>query len=286
MNSYSVMIVDDSPFTVAIIRDILERHGHQVVGVAETLDEVNEVVRATMPDLVTMDITLPGTDGLECTRAIHQFNPMITVIAISSMKDDDIVSEAIRHNISAYIQKPLDEDEFIDTINKAMSTDDLFEVVDAEYFGVIKEAFQKGIHSMTKTNPAFKEEFECDETILSEGVTSVINIIGKYPGRMLFSLSKATAAGLAVSILKREPREGEINNLLMELTNIVSGHAVSRLNATINKRNRSYNLRLSPPSIFVGQDMQVFPPGFKTQSALIETVFGDIILNAGFKKGE
>ena len=77
MEKMKVVIVDDSPFSISIIKDILEEKGISVVGEAGTLNEVIKVIEDTRPQLVTMDMTLPGTDGLECTRAIHKIDENI-----------------------------------------------------------------------------------------------------------------------------------------------------------------------------------------------------------------
>jgi chemotaxis response regulator CheB len=58
MGKSRIVIVDDSPFSIALIREILEEGGFEVVGTAGNLEEVKEVIAATKPDLVTMDMTL------------------------------------------------------------------------------------------------------------------------------------------------------------------------------------------------------------------------------------
>lgn len=57
-------------------------------------------MKETKPDLVTMDMTLPGTDGLACTRAIHEINENIKVIVVSSMMDEEIEKEAKKNKFS------------------------------------------------------------------------------------------------------------------------------------------------------------------------------------------
>ena len=108
MSDVRIVIVDDSSFSIAFIKDILVRNGLDVVGEAGSLEEVKAVVKEKTPTLVTMDMTLPGTDGLECTRAVHEIDESIKVIVISSMMDDEIVKEAKKNKVSAYIQKPVD----------------------------------------------------------------------------------------------------------------------------------------------------------------------------------
>ena len=124
MNQIKTVIVDDSPFSIAYIRSILEENGIEVVGEAGSLEEVKEVVKSQKPNLVTMDMTLPGTDGLECTRAVHEIDESIKVIVVSSMMDDEIVQEAKKNKVSAYVQKPVDADELMTAINRVMAIDE------------------------------------------------------------------------------------------------------------------------------------------------------------------
>ncbi|MEO2683278.1 response regulator, partial [Clostridium butyricum] len=65
MKDTRILIVDDSPFQIALLSDVLEEQGFEVVGQAMSLEEVKSEVKRTKPDLVTMDLTIPGTDGFE-----------------------------------------------------------------------------------------------------------------------------------------------------------------------------------------------------------------------------
>lgn len=96
MKDTKVVIVDDSPFSISIIKDILEENGLTVVGEAGNLEEVINVVKDKKPDIVTMDMTLPGTDGIECIKAINKINKNVKVIVISSMMDEEIVKKLIK----------------------------------------------------------------------------------------------------------------------------------------------------------------------------------------------
>ena len=281
MPDIRVMIVDDSPFTVTVMKDILTKHGYNVVGSAGNLDEVIEGVVNFMPDLVTMDMTLPGTDGLECTRVIHAFDSNIKVIAVSAMKDDALVSEALRHNIHAYVQKPINEDELLSAIKKIMTTEEMFETFDNSYFDVFKDCFSKALVDMIKITPKFLNDKLLTDDFESNGLAAFVNIAGEFPGRMVLSMSKATAASMAVSILKREPNDAsEISYLLMELVNIVAGNACSAL----NKENIAYNLRIAPPSILSGQVL-VSSADYKTRCTEAESAVGNIMLCVGFRQG-
>lgn len=283
MKDVRIVIVDDSPFSVAYIRNILEDNGFEVVGEAGSLDEVKEVVREKKPTLVTMDMTLPGTDGLECTRAVHEIDENIKVIVVSSMMDDEIVSEAKKNKVAAYIQKPIDADELVTTIKRVAASDELFAFLEAEYFPVFKEALMDSVNKMTKTLLTYNKEYASSKEYQSEGMTIIIGIIGKFSGRMLIDLSKETADNIAAAIFRRAPKNNdETVAALGELTNIIAGNACSIL----NRRNKALGLRLAPPSILLGDSVVIAAPTFKTTSAIAESNFGELLLNVGFKKGE
>jgi CheY-like chemotaxis protein/CheY-specific phosphatase CheX len=283
MENIRVVIVDDSPFSIALIRDILEENGFEVVGEAGSLDEVKEVVMDKKPTLVTMDMTLPGTDGLECTRAIHKIDENIKVIVVSSMLDDEIVNEAKKNNVSAYIQKPVDSEELITAINRVMATDELYQILEDEFFPVFKECLLDGMNRMTKTLLEYKDEYICDKEYESAGLTIIIGISGKFSGRMLIDISKDSANKLATALLRREPKNNdEMIAALGEFTNIISGNACS----VLNKKNKAFGLRVAPPSILYGDSVHVSAPTFHTITAIAESNFGELQLNAGFKRSE
>jgi DNA-binding NarL/FixJ family response regulator len=282
MKGTRVVIVDDSMFSIAVIKNMLEEHGFEVVGQAGTLEEVKAVIEETRPSLVTMDMTLPGTDGFECTRAVHEIDPNIKVIVISSMKDDEIVAEAKLNRVSAYIQKPVDDEELVTTITRVMAADELFRELDEAYSAVFKEALMDAVNKMTKTLLSYQQEYQFRDEFLSRGMTVIIGMIGKFSGRMLIDLSRETAQNFVSAMLKREARSEEVTAALGEFSNIVAGNACSML----NKKNKALGLRVSPPSILHGDRVTISHPDFHTTTVIAETNFGEILLNAGFKRGD
>ena len=126
MKDTRILIVDDSPFQIALLSDVLEEQGFEVVGQAMSLEEVKSEVKRTKPDLVTMDLTIPGTDGFECTKAVHDIDSNIKVIVVSSMMDEELINKAKKLGISGFIQKPVDTEELTLLINRVMADEDLF----------------------------------------------------------------------------------------------------------------------------------------------------------------
>ncbi len=281
MENIRVVIVEDSPFSITMIREMLERNGFEVVGTAGSLEEVKAVIKDTKPSLVTMDMTLPGTDGLECTRAIHEIDESIKVIVISSMMDDELVKEAKKSNVSAYLQKPVEDDDLITAIHRVMASEELYQFLQDEYATVFKEALKDSVNRTTKNLLTYEGSHSFDKEYNSEGMTVIIGIIGKFAGRMLLDVSKETAKNLATAALKREPKDNdEITAFLGELSNIVSGMACSIL----NRKNKALGLRVAPPSILYGEKILISPPNFTTSTSVADTAFGQLLLNVGFAR--
>lgn len=284
MNKTRIVIVDDSPFQVSILSDLLSENGFEVLGSACSLDEVKEVVKSLKPDLVTMDMTMPGTDGLECTRAIHDLDPNIKVIIVSSMMDDEIVRKARKNHVSGYIQKPVDSEEITLLINRIMADEELFQELESYYSKVFKESLLDIFNKLTKTIPEFINESNNNMAQSSRGVSIVLGIIGKYSGRMILDMSFEAASKLSNTLLKREPKDNEeMLNVMGEIANMYAGNACSM----INKKNKLFGLRVAPPTIFHGESINISKGELETSfSAIVNSAFGEISMSIGFNRGD
>jgi DNA-binding NarL/FixJ family response regulator len=284
MKDVKVLIVDDSPFQLALLRDSLTESGFDVVGEAQSLEEVIKEVTRVKPDLVTMDMTIPGTDGFECTREIHKIDSNIKVIIVSSMMDDELIKKAKRTHVCGYIQKPFDSEELALLINRIMAHEELYLELEGLYSDVFKEAVLELFNKLTKTVPEIVDESNVDIGIHSEGISIVMGIIGKYSGRLIFDMSFETAGKLATVLLKREPKNNdELLNVMSEIANMFAGNACSM----INKKNKLLGLRVAPPTTFHGESINISKADLEnTYSAHIKTQFGDLSINIGFKRGE
>jgi CheY-like chemotaxis protein len=281
MKQAKIVIVDDSPFSIALIKDMLIEIGCNVVGEASSLEETIDVVKNTSPDIVTMDITMPGADGFECTEAIHNIDPKIKVIIVSSMMDDEIIRKAKRSHISGYVQKPVDKDELSLSIHRITADNELYEALDPIYYSVFKECFIDAFNKLTKSIPEFSNTFPDSEKV-SSGISIIIGIIGKYSGRVLFDISPDAADKLAAHLLKRKAKNPEeVLNVLSELSNVISGNACS----VLNRKNKIFGFRVSPPTVFHGDSLTISKS--KLESATCSnasTIFGDIYMSVGFQR--
>lgn len=101
-----VLVVDDHPLVRQGTRDILERDpGIAVVGEAATGEEALALAEVLRPDVVMMDLGLPGMSGLEATRAIRQSHPEIKVLVLTIHDEEEYVLELLDAGAAGYLLK-------------------------------------------------------------------------------------------------------------------------------------------------------------------------------------
>jgi DNA-binding NarL/FixJ family response regulator len=275
------MVVDDSPFSRVILADSLQQEGYEVVGEAESLDSLVETYEECKPDIVTMDIAMPGADGFECSKVLLAHDPMAKIILISSMKDEETEAEAKQIGVIGYLQKPTEPELLKRVIEGVMSPDTLYKQLEDWSIDIFQEALAQSITRMTKTIANFSES-NCSDKKTSQGITIVIGIIGRYSGSMIMDFSQVTADKMAEVILRRAPKgQEEVVAMCAEFANIVGGIACSML----NKKEQAFGLRVSPPSVFYGIQTEVASPSVALHGMYADTDFGRIYLGIGFKKG-
>ncbi len=118
--SKKVLIVDDAVFMRMMVKDILEKNGFEVVAEAENGVVAVEQYKATSPDVVTMDITMPEMNGIEALQAIRGYDPNAKVIMCSAMGQQAMVMDAIKAGAVDFIVKPFNAERVMEAIGKAV----------------------------------------------------------------------------------------------------------------------------------------------------------------------
>ena len=107
MHAIKVLIVEDDPMVAEINKSFTEMiNSFCVIGIARNGQDALSMCRAKRPDLVILDIYMPGIDGLDVLAALRQANTMIDVIMITAANDSATISKAMRLGIAGYIIKP------------------------------------------------------------------------------------------------------------------------------------------------------------------------------------
>lgn len=121
-----------------------------------------------------------------------------------------------------------------------------------------------------------------DTAFASQGFAVVIGITGKRPGRIILDTSQATACKLSEAINGEECDEEFVLDTMAELTNIVSGNGIT----TVNNANPGMGLMLTPPSLFLGNELMIVSPKLNAEVVTIATPVGEVFLSIGFEGGK
>jgi len=105
--SKKILVVDDEKAICEILEEFLSLFGHSVTSANSGADAI-EVVRRASPDVVFLDIRMPGMSGLDVLKEIKALDSSIRVIMISAFGDEETESMARELGADGYIQKPVD----------------------------------------------------------------------------------------------------------------------------------------------------------------------------------
>jgi len=114
----NVLVVDDSDHMRMTIREFLQRNGYNIIGEAEDGGTGVEMFKRLSPDIVTLDVTMSGIDGMEALKQIVKYDPGAKVVMISAMGQDIYVKDAIVAGAKGFIVKPFSERQLLDTLGK------------------------------------------------------------------------------------------------------------------------------------------------------------------------
>ena len=117
-----ILVVDDSPTENFKISGVLKRHGHEVLA-AESGEQALQVARDSQPDLILMDIVMPGLNGFQATRQLTR-DPATSAIPVvmltsKSQEADRIWGE--RQGARGYLVKPVDDSVLVATISQVLA---------------------------------------------------------------------------------------------------------------------------------------------------------------------
>ena len=104
-----VLIVDDEPDFCDALRDFLRSKGFKVA-IALSGEEALRAYMQEKPDVVLLDIRMPGMDGLETLRELKVLDPGANAIMVTAIEDDEFVKRAMVEGALDYITKPVDHD--------------------------------------------------------------------------------------------------------------------------------------------------------------------------------
>ncbi len=118
----SILVVDDARFMRVMLKEILKSTipDVNIVEAADTTSAI-EMYNQEKPDLVTMDMNLPGTDGITCMKDILKINPQAKVLMVSAVDQQKVMYDAINAGAKGYINKPFNKVGIMTKVNELLN---------------------------------------------------------------------------------------------------------------------------------------------------------------------
>jgi two-component system chemotaxis response regulator CheY len=119
---YRVLLVDDSLFVKTQLTKILTAEGFEIIDTASHGKEAVEkyTQQGKDIDLVTMDITMPGMDGVTALEKIMELDQKARVVMVTAIGKQDLVKKSIMLGAAGYIIKPLDPEKVLENLHRAL----------------------------------------------------------------------------------------------------------------------------------------------------------------------
>jgi len=208
--SLRILLVDDHEVVRLGLKALISRYPHfEVVGEAAGADEAMQQVAHLRPDVVVMDIRLPGKSGIEATRDIVDAFPATKVIMLTSFADDDLLFDAITAGASGYVLKQIGSADLVRALESIGRGESLLDpALTQKVFQRVREATRQA------ENAAFADLTDQELKILvlvSKGMTNkeiaavvflsektVRNYVSSILGKLSLS-TRAEAAAYAVT---------------------------------------------------------------------------------------
>ncbi len=191
----TILLVDDHTIVRQGVRAFLEAQSDmQIVGEAASGEEAVQLVRKLTPDVVLMDLIMPGMSGIQATRQIKQVSPRTQVIVLTSFGDDENIFPALRAGALSYILKDIRPGELIDIVRKAAQGDAVL------HSQVVSRVIQQV--------RAARREIPAPFTQLTERELDILRLIAE---------GQSNAAIAEKLVLSEKTVKGHITNILSKL---------------------------------------------------------------------
>ncbi len=128
MRSLNLVVADDASIIRLDLKEMLERMGHRVIGEAGDGQRALELARELKPDLVILDIKMPGMDGIEAARLLSQ-ERVAPVVLLTAYSQQELVSRAVEAGVFAYVVKPFTEAALLPAIELAIARFEEFHTI-------------------------------------------------------------------------------------------------------------------------------------------------------------
>ncbi|MBG6222872.1 MULTISPECIES: response regulator [unclassified Janthinobacterium] len=117
-----ILIVDDNDLSRALLRVILRGDEHDIVGEAISVQQAIQMCQTMQPDVVLLDILMPGVPGLDAIGPLKKIRPQARILMVSANDDDDNVKRAMEEGADGFIAKPFNSASILQTMQHMADT--------------------------------------------------------------------------------------------------------------------------------------------------------------------
>ncbi len=209
MSTSHILVVDDEPSMLRYLQTVLELDSYRVSTASNGLEAVDKVQRDS-PDLVLLDMVMPGADGLETLQRIREARPSTKVVMLSCVRDTRKVAQAMRLGAQDYLSKPVQKEEMDEVLRFCLeNTDpaapgagDALEVGEGVYF-----FSATSIMRQLRAQAMQVAKFDFPVLLLGESGTGkevLARLIHKYSDRAHRTFLKVNCAAVPSELLESE----------------------------------------------------------------------------------
>jgi len=266
-----------------MLKKMLEKTNFKVCDQAKDSKEAVEKYQLHKPDIVTMDMNLPDGDGIETSRHILKLDPNAKIIMISAMKDVSLMIKGRAAGIRSFLQKPVDANEFIDTLLLLYQNEiNLRNILAESYIKPLVKIFQRELFKLSGLQGKMKLEETVDADFDVTGTGIILGITGNPSGRIILYASDTTMIEFSRLVLnlsdEEELSEEAAQDAFEEAANILIGNYVSKVNDVL----KDNEIRLAPPGMISGTKIRVLNTKLKSFKITAKTRIGDLEMSIGF----
>ena len=115
-----ILIIEDTEIFRKNFQQIAKKHHFEIVGETDEQEETLRVITEKQPNVVILDLVLPGQDIMEFIQAVKKQSPALPLIACSTLKEEHIMADILQAGCFDYIVKPFEEKRLVESIQSAV----------------------------------------------------------------------------------------------------------------------------------------------------------------------
>lgn len=265
---YTILVADDETIIREGIKYLFdyEALGYTICGEAATGDQTFEKIRSLNPDVVLLDIRMPGISGLEVIRKARAQGYAGKVVIVSSYTDFKYAQEAIRYGVQNYITKPIDEDELKDIL-----------LCFRESFDRERQARSTSQHYRVKARSGILRDILLGEGLPGHQTLSELNLLQNAYQVVVFRQAEQGSSG---SNRLSNPDNSMYDHIILEGCNVLllkSSGAIAKFRELVEYSAQSFRNSGTPLPFFACGEtvttLEAVPDSFRQAMRLLERRF-------------